>query len=54
MLPNFGYFLFNLYDCGEFIRKNFDARIYIAYTKLKHVKNKLWKITPTVKSIQKL
>ena len=45
ILPNFGYFLFNLYDCGEFIRKNFDARIYIAYTKLKHVKNKLdlWK-----------
>jgi len=45
ILPNFGYFLFNLYDCGEFIRKNFDSRIYITYTKLKHVKNKLdlWK-----------
>jgi len=27
ILPNFGYFLFNLYDCCEFIRKNFDARI---------------------------
>jgi mannosyltransferase OCH1-like enzyme len=45
ILPNFGYFLFNLYDCGEFIRKNFDSRIYITYTKLKHIKNKLdlWK-----------
>ena len=43
--PNFGYFLFNLYDCGEFIRKNFEFKVYIAYTKLKHIKNKLdlWK-----------
>jgi mannosyltransferase OCH1-like enzyme len=43
--PNFGYFLFSLYDCGEFIRKNFDFKIYSAYTKLKHIKNKLdlWK-----------
>ena len=45
LYPNFGYFLFNLYDCGEFIRKNFDFRIFLAYTKLKHIKNKLdlWK-----------
>lgn len=45
LYPNFGYFLFSLYDCGEFIRKNFDFRIFLAYTKLKHIKNKLdlWK-----------
>ena len=44
-LPNFGYFLFSLYDCGEFIRKNFDSNIYTTYIKLKHIKNKLdlWK-----------
>jgi mannosyltransferase OCH1-like enzyme len=43
--PNFGYFLFSLYDCAGFIRKHFDSKIYTAYTKLKHVKNKLdlWK-----------
>ena len=43
--PNFGYFLFSLYDCAEFIRKHFDSKIYTAYIKLKHVKNKLdlWK-----------
>lgn len=39
--PEFGYFLFNLYDCGEFIRKNFEFNVYNAYLKLKHVKNKL-------------
>ena len=45
ILPNFGYFLFNLYDCGEFIRKHFDSKIYTTYIKLKHIKNKLdlWK-----------
>jgi mannosyltransferase OCH1-like enzyme len=45
IVPYFGYFLFSLYDCGEFIRKNFDFKIYSAFTKLKHVKNKLdlWK-----------
>jgi mannosyltransferase OCH1-like enzyme len=44
-LPNFGYFLFSLYDCGEFIRKNFDSKIYTTYINLKHIKNKLdlWK-----------
>jgi mannosyltransferase OCH1-like enzyme len=44
-LPNFGYFLFSLYDCNEFIKKHFDFKIYTAYKKLKHIKNKLdlWK-----------
>ena len=43
--PKIGYFLFSLYDCGEFIRKNFEFKVYVAYTKLKHIKNKidLWK-----------
>jgi mannosyltransferase OCH1-like enzyme len=45
LAPNFGYFLFSLYDCGEFIRKNFEFKVYGAYKKLKNIKNKLdlWK-----------
>ena len=28
--PGFGYFLFSLYDCGEFIRKHFEFKVYIS------------------------
>lgn len=41
----FGYFLFNIHDMGEYIRKNFDYKVHIAFLNLKSLKYKidLWK-----------